>query len=205
MSLLSPTTEKDATRQLDALLIKQLLQASGVFKGSEAAGGSLHADLFAEALADAIAGSGEVSLAPAPAPAPAALPVPGRLTSGFGDRVDPFTHTHATHGGVDLASPAGTPIAAAGGGVVKSAGERGGYGNAVEIDHGGGVTTLYAHASELLVRAGDRVAPGQAVATVGHTGRSTGDHLHFELRVNGRQVDPLRGLKSYQRRADEDR
>ena len=195
-------------QQLDGLVIKQLLLASGVFKGSSAAGSSLHADLFAEALADAVAGGGQTALAPAdPVRVPAAglaLPVTGKITSGLGARVDPITRQPATHGGVDLAGIEGAPIAAAGGGVVKSAGVRGGYGNAVEIDHGGGVTTLYAHASELKVGVGDRVTPGQTIATVGHTGRSTGDHLHFELRVHGRQVDPLKGLKTYQQRADED-
>jgi murein DD-endopeptidase MepM/ murein hydrolase activator NlpD len=189
-------------QQLDGLVIKQLLMASGVFKGSGAAGSSLHADLFAEALADAVAGGNQVALAPTPQAA--ALPVPGRITSGFGARVDPITHAAADHRGVDLAGAEGTPIAAAGAGVVKSAGVRGGYGNAVEIDHGNGLTTLYAHASELKVQVGEQVTPGQTIATVGHTGRSTGDHLHFEMRVNGRQVDPLKGLKAYARRADED-
>ncbi len=205
----APTTEKDGTRQLEAMLVKQLLLSSGVFKGTGAAGSSLHADLFADALADAVAkggGFGLTDLIPTstrPAPAPT-LPIAGRLTSPFGERLDPITHTQANHGGVDLAAGEGTPIAAVGGGIVKRAGDRGGYGNAVEIDHGGGVTTLYAHASQLRVNEGDRVQAGQTIATVGHTGRSTGDHLHFEMRVNGRPVNPLRGLKSYQQRADED-
>lgn len=188
-------------QQLDGLVIKQLLMASGVFKGSGAAGSALHADLFAEALADAVAGGNQVALNPQAGSD--RLPVAGEITSGFGARIDPFTHTHSDHKGVDLAGAEGTPIAAAGSGVVKSAGVRGGYGNAVEIDHGNGLTTLYAHASELKVQVGEQVTPGQTIATVGHTGRSTGDHLHFEMRVNGRQVDPLKGLKAYARRADE--
>lgn len=191
-------------QQLDALMIKQLLQSSGVFKGSDAAGSSLHADMFAEALADAVAQSGEMKLNTMPAPVPAeSSRGPGHVTSGFGARIDPITHQPSMHGGVDLAGKEGSPIVAAQGGVVKRAGERGGYGNAVEIDHGGGVTTLYAHASALTVKEGDVVQPGQTIAKVGHTGRSTGDHLHFELRVNGKQVDPMRALKSYRLRADE--
>ncbi len=201
----SDASLREQVQQLDGLVIKQLLLASGVFKGSAAAGSALHADLFAEALADAVAGGNQLSFDPAPPPHPAAAPLPiaGRITSGFGARLDPITHTPADHHGVDLAGAEGTPIAAVGGGVVKSAGDRGGYGNAVEIDHGHGLTTLYAHAAELKVQVGQRVTPGQTIATVGHTGRSTGDHLHFEMRVHGRQVDPLKGLKAYQRRADE--
>jgi murein DD-endopeptidase MepM/ murein hydrolase activator NlpD len=208
----APKDAREASRQLEAMLLKQLLMSSGAFKGSDAAGGSLHADLFADALAEAVAHSGGLGLADTFVPSPAAamvshlpgLPLEGRLTSGFGARADPFTHAPTRHDGVDLAAGEGTAIAAIGAGVVKRAGDRGGYGNAVEIDHGGGVTTLYAHASELRVKEGERVLPGQTIATVGHTGRSTGDHLHFEMRVNGTPVDPLKGLKSYQRRADED-
>jgi murein DD-endopeptidase MepM/ murein hydrolase activator NlpD len=86
--------------------------------------------------------------------------------------------------------------------VVRRAGERGGYGQALEIDHGDGVVTLYGHASELLVREGDRVDPGQPILRVGSTGRSTGAHLHFEVRVGGRPVDPGRALKIYGLRAE---
>jgi murein DD-endopeptidase MepM/ murein hydrolase activator NlpD len=206
----APRDEREASRQLEAMLLKQLLRSSGCFKGSDTAGASLHADLFAEALADAVAHSGGLGLAdpfprqPGPVPEAAGLPVEGRLTSGFGARLDPLTKAPSHHSGVDLATGEGTPIAAIGPGVVKSAGIRGGYGKAVEIDHGGGVTTLYAHASQLGVRVNEQVQPGQTIARVGHTGRSTGNHLHFEMRVNGTPVDPLKGLKSYQRRADED-
>jgi len=130
-------------------------------------------------------------------------PAPARVSSGFGTRRDPFTGLPAHHGGVDLAEQDGAPIMAVLGGVVTSAGERGGYGRAVEIDHGGGVTTLYAHASELLVQPGDRVTPGQRIARVGHTGRATGAHLHFEVRVGGKAVDPGVGLKIRSERADD--
>ena len=89
-------------------------------------------------------------------------------------------------------------------GVVKSAGPRGGYGFAVEVDHGNGLTTLYGHASELLVSPGQAVRAGQEIARVGSTGRSTGAHLHFEVRVGGRPVDPGRVLKAYAARVEAD-
>jgi murein DD-endopeptidase MepM/ murein hydrolase activator NlpD len=133
----------------------------------------------------------------------AGSPSPARVTSAFGARSDPFTHREAHHAGIDLSRPDGEAVHAVLGGVVRAAGERGGYGNAVEIDHGGGVTTLYAHASEVLVAPGDRVTPGQSVARVGHSGRATGSHLHFEVRMGGRAVDPARALKIYSRRADD--
>jgi murein DD-endopeptidase MepM/ murein hydrolase activator NlpD len=153
-----------------------------------------------------------VSQTPPASPAP--TPTPGqitdglglvqqaRVTSGFGQRADPFTGRQTEHHGVDLAAPEGSPIVAASGGVVRSAGPRGGYGNAVEVDHGNGLTTLYAHTSEVLVRPGETVAAGQVLAKVGHTGRATGAHLHFEVRVQGRPVDPVRALKVYSPRAD---
>jgi murein DD-endopeptidase MepM/ murein hydrolase activator NlpD len=127
-----------------------------------------------------------------------------RVTSPFGMRHDPFDGHLTRHDGVDLAGTEGELIHSVAAGVVRRAGERGGYGNAVEIDHGNGVTTLYAHASELLVHEGERVTPGQPIARVGHTGRATGPHLHFELRRGGRPIDPSRALKIYGLRADED-
>ncbi len=204
----APRDSKDTSRQLESLLVKQLLMSSGVFKGGDAAGSALRSDLFAEALADAVAGAGgfglaktlEASFAP---PSPGSAPVAGRVSSGFGARVDPINHLASNHPGVDFAAAEGTAISAASGGVVRRAGDRGGYGSAVEIDHGGGLTTLYAHASQLLVKEGQRVSPGEPIARVGHTGRTTGDHLHFEVRVNGTPVDPMRALKSYGLRADE--
>jgi murein DD-endopeptidase MepM/ murein hydrolase activator NlpD len=103
---------------------------------------------------------------------------------------------------VDVAAAEGTPVQAALGGVVIAAGERGGYGQAVEIDHGDGTTSLYAHASELLVAVGQRVETGQPIARVGRSGRATGAHLHFEVRQGARPVDPSRALKQYGHRAD---
>jgi murein DD-endopeptidase MepM/ murein hydrolase activator NlpD len=131
-----------------------------------------------------------------------ALPVPGKVTSGFGARHDPITGEDSQHSGLDVGAPEGTPIRVPAGGVVLSAGPKGGYGNAVEVDHGNGLVTLYGHAAELLVSKGEFVQPGQEIATVGSSGRSTGPHLHFEVRVGGRAVDPSRALKKYGLRAE---
>ncbi|MGE0001865.1 MAG: murein hydrolase activator EnvC [Fimbriimonadaceae bacterium] len=117
-------------------------------------------------------------------------PVNGRQTSGYGYRVHPISRTRRMHTGVDIAAPTGTPIRAAATGVVISAGWMNGYGNTVVIDHGGGISTLYGHCSRLYVSRGQKVQAGQRVAAVGSTGFSTGPHLHFEKRVNGRPVNP---------------
>ncbi|WP_287127569.1 murein hydrolase activator EnvC [Candidatus Cyanaurora vandensis] len=115
----------------------------------------------------------------------------GRLTSNFGYRVHPIYRTKRFHGGVDFAAASGTPIKAADSGVVIYAGWYGGYGNAVVIDHGAGLATVYGHASRLYVRVGQMIQKGQRIAAVGSTGVSTGPHLHFEVRLQGRVVNPL--------------
>ena len=126
---------------------------------------------------------------------PTRMPIAGaELTSSFGNRTDPFAHTHAFHAGLDFAARAGTPIASAAGGVVAFAGFKPDFGWIVEIDHGNGLATRYAHASELLVSAGQVVMPGDRIAMVGSTGRSTGPHLHFEVLRLGDHVDPKRYL-----------
>jgi murein DD-endopeptidase MepM/ murein hydrolase activator NlpD len=114
----------------------------------------------------------------------------GRTSSGFGTRRDPFSGRPARHEGLDFPAPAGTPILASAGGRVITAGASGAYGNAVVIDHGNGLATLYGHASRVFVRPGDLVMPQQAIATVGSTGRSTGAHLHFEVIRHGIRVEP---------------
>jgi murein DD-endopeptidase MepM/ murein hydrolase activator NlpD len=221
-------------QQMEAAILRQIMNASGAFKPSEAAGGQLRADMFVETLADAVAKGGGIGIAkmlqdslstdkagaaddagdaegppqigggataaplkpmsplrpPAGAAATLSTHLPGQITSGFGQRNDPIDGTSKYHTGVDLRAAEGSPILAAGAGTVRNAGPRGGYGNAVEVDHGGGLTTLYGHASELLVKPGDKVAAGQTIARVGQTGRATGPHLHFEVRVNDRPVDP---------------
>ena len=113
-----------------------------------------------------------------------------RLGSPFGNRADPFNHRLAFHSGQDFSAPTGSPIHAAAGGRVIVAGPNPSYGNRIEIDHGNGLVTRYAHASKLLVKVGDVVLPGQEIAKVGSTGRSTGPHLHFEVLYHGEFVDP---------------
>jgi murein DD-endopeptidase MepM/ murein hydrolase activator NlpD len=122
---------------------------------------------------------------------PGRMPVDGaRFGSPFGNRSDPFTHRLSFHPGIDLVARTGTPILAAAGGRVVFAGEKAGYGNAVEIDHGNGLTTRYGHASRIVTHVGELVLPRQYIADVGSTGRSTGPHLHFEVLVNGAPVNP---------------
>ncbi|MGB9877463.1 MAG: murein hydrolase activator EnvC family protein [bacterium] len=118
-------------------------------------------------------------------------PLRGKLTSRFGMRTHPIYHITKMHTGIDLSAPSGTPIKAAAGGEVVYAGWWGGYGNVVIIDHGGGISTLYAHCSAIYVRKGQKVSQGEVIAAVGSTGLSTGPHLHFEVRKNGKPVDPL--------------
>jgi murein DD-endopeptidase MepM/ murein hydrolase activator NlpD len=119
-----------------------------------------------------------------------------RISSAFGVRRDPFTGRLARHMGLDIPAAQGTAVLASGGGRVQSAGYRGPYGNAIVIDHGHGLQTLYGHCSKLFVRPGDLVLPQQKIAAVGSTGRSTGPHLHFEVIRNGVRVEPGRVLDS---------
>lgn len=125
---------------------------------------------------------------------PSTLPSPGYITSGFGTRSDPFSGGRAHHMGIDFSANTGDPVHAAADGVVSFAGVKSGYGNVVEIDHGNGYSTLYGHNSKLIVRAGDIVRAGQQLAKAGSTGRSTGPHVHFEVHVNGRPVNPRKFL-----------
>ncbi|MFQ3615171.1 MAG: peptidoglycan DD-metalloendopeptidase family protein [Cyanobacteriota bacterium] len=122
------------------------------------------------------------------------IPADGRLTSGFGYRVHPILGYRRFHAGIDFGAPTGTPIRAANNGVVIYSGWYGGYGRSVIVDHGNGITTLYAHASRVYVSEGQAVSRGEAIAAVGSTGFSTGPHLHFEVRKNGEPVDPLNYL-----------
>jgi murein DD-endopeptidase MepM/ murein hydrolase activator NlpD len=119
------------------------------------------------------------------------------IGSTYGNRVDPFKRRVRFHSGIDFVANKGTPIRATAGGRVSFAGKKPGYGNLVEIDHGNGLVTRYAHASRLVVRKGDQVTPRQHVADVGSTGRSTGPHLHFELLENGAHVDPAAYLEVF--------
>jgi len=120
--------------------------------------------------------------------------VVGEVTSGFGYRIHPIFNVRRMHTGIDIDADTGDPIKAASGGTVVSAGWRGGYGKCVVIAHSGGLATLYGHMSEIKVSVGQAVKKGQVIGKVGSTGYSTGPHLHFEVRVNGDCVDPLKYL-----------
>jgi murein DD-endopeptidase MepM/ murein hydrolase activator NlpD len=121
-------------------------------------------------------------------------PAPGTITSGFGMRVHPVYRTTRMHTGVDISAPKGTTIKAAGKGKVIYTGRRGGYGKTVIIDHGSNHTTLYAHMSKITCDAGDLVNTGTKIGEVGSTGIATGNHCHFEVRVDGEPVDPMKKL-----------
>ncbi|WP_404403810.1 peptidoglycan DD-metalloendopeptidase family protein [Pelagibacterium halotolerans] len=128
--------------------------------------------------------------------APVRRPIAGNLSisSNFGSRNDPFLNRAAFHAGIDFRAATGTPVLAAASGTVIHAGRNGGYGNMVEVDHGNGIVTRYAHLSAITVSNGQTVTAGQRVGKAGSTGRSTGPHLHFEVRRNGNAVDPSRFL-----------
>lgn len=117
-------------------------------------------------------------------------------SSSFGWRIDPFNGHKAFHEGLDFMAATGAPIYAAAGGIVSAAEQTPDYGKIVKIDHGSGLETRYAHASKLFVRAGERVEKGQKIAEVGSTGRSTGPHLHYEIRLAGNPLDPRKYLNA---------
>jgi murein DD-endopeptidase MepM/ murein hydrolase activator NlpD len=226
----------EGARTLESILLKQLINDSGAFKGMSQAGGKIYGEMFCEALANAVSQSGGVGIAKlvegtfekAGADSDSATADPdvvGRLligrgqkvdtasasdatnvtpevSSNYGQRHDPIDGTTKFHSGVDIAASEGSPILAAVSGTVRRAGLRGGYGNAVEIDNGGGVSTLYGHARALAVKEGDRVEAGQPIASVGHTGRATGAHMHFEVRKDGKTTDPQAALNRWGERAD---
>lgn len=136
---------------------------------------------------------------------PVRQPIPNSLadmTSNFGARSDPFTRGYAMHTGIDFRAETGTPVRATAAGKVVTSDYTGGYGNMVEIDHGNGLTTRYAHLSELLVEEGETVEAGKVVGKVGSTGRSTGPHLHYETRVSGDATDPARFIRTGQKYKD---
>lgn len=130
---------------------------------------------------------------PGPVSVSMSMPLAARVSSPFGLRPDPFTGGTRCHGGIDFAAPAGTPVAAVADGTVAAVvpgWKSGGFGNLVRLDHGGGVESWYGHLSQFLVRDGQRVRQGEIIGLVGSTGRSTGPHLHLEIRIGGTRVDP---------------
>jgi murein DD-endopeptidase MepM/ murein hydrolase activator NlpD len=127
---------------------------------------------------------------------PSIWPVPGRINSSFGRRIDPFHGGGSFHPGIDLAAPSGTPVVATGDGVVVDAGWMGGYGKRVEISHGkNGLSTIYAHLTEIFATPGQVIRRGEVVGRAGATGRATSAHLHYEVRYRGTQVNPYKYLR----------
>ncbi len=122
---------------------------------------------------------------------PAIKPVPGVVISGFGVRVHPILHIRKEHTGLDFTAPIGTPVMATADGVVATATAGNGYGNQIEIDHGYGFVTKFAHLSEFKVKVGDVVKRGDLIALTGNTGLSSGPHLHYEIIKNGEKIDPV--------------
>lgn len=122
---------------------------------------------------------------------PSVWPVAGWLTSGYGNRKDPFTHEGDFHPGLDISADYGQPVLATGDAIVTSAGANGAYGNMVTLDHGFGIVTKYGHLSRIVVLGDQQVKRGDVIGYVGSTGRSTGAHLHYEIWMNGRLTDPM--------------
>lgn len=121
---------------------------------------------------------------------PSIKPTEGYVSSGFGFRIDPFLHTPAFHPGIDIANKKGTPVMASADGTVTQAGELSGYGNAVVVAHGNGIETVYGHLDAFLVKPGQKVRRNEAIGVMGETGRTTGVHLHYEVRIAGIPVNP---------------
>ncbi len=213
-----------AGQALEESFIKTLLETSGAFDVGEGAGASFTKDTFISAIAQAVSqqsnGNGGTGLGLMPnmenesgttgdpsaqkSTDLVALLVggQGKKTSAFGLRHDPFTGEVKAHGGVDIGAKEGTPVAAAQGGRVIFAGERGGYGNAVEILSSNGTKTLYAHLSAIAVEKGSMISAGARIGAVGSTGRATGAHLHVEVKDHGTRVDPEQVLKKIHQRVE---
>lgn len=205
--------QADLVQRLEAeravVAVEQAAVAETVAEAEEEMQG--YAELLAKVKSDIAEMDGEISALEADAkkleqeiialqskdgerPGALAWPVDGWMSSPFGYRIHPITGTKRLHTGIDIAAGSGTPIRAANRGTVIFAGWYGGYGNATIIDHGGGLTTLYAHQSRLRVSTGSKVSLGDHIGDVGSTGFSTGAHLHFETRENGVPVDPMKYL-----------
>ncbi len=192
-----------------SLMLKEMREAGGdegLFGGTEmdTFGGMFDQEIAGRVaskglgLADMIVRSAQASAAYGVEPMPVGdgwtWPLPsgemGTVSSDFGHRADPLSGADTEHHGVDLAAPAGTAVLAARGGTVTHAGPKGGYGNLVEVEHAGGLVTRYAHQDAVHVSPGDAVRAGDSLGTVGSTGKSTGPHLHFEVRQDGVALNP---------------
>ncbi len=192
------TNSSSRFRGLRQILIAGALLAAGLAAPAsaaeaDAAGGPLETAQASDLTFKSIFASWTRFETPQPSgvSVPALMPVKNaRNTSTFGTRSDPFKGTVAMHSGIDLAGPLGTPIYATADGMVNRATVVGGYGNLIELNHGQGIQTRYGHLSSMMVRAGQRVKRGQLIALMGSTGRSTGSHLHYEVRIDGAAVNP---------------
>jgi murein DD-endopeptidase MepM/ murein hydrolase activator NlpD len=170
-----------------------------VFGGTASADELTIATRIQMGAADAYHGAVAAIARVVPAPIPditmlTTQPIPQTLSSGYGWRDDPIRHTWRFHSGTDFPADYGTPVLAAGAGKVIFAGRYSGYGNCVQIDHGNGVITLYGHMQRILVKKDAVVAAGDQIGKVGSTGRATGPHLHFEIRLDNRPVDPVAAM-----------
>ncbi len=208
----APTGDRsvqEAARGLESYFVKEWLKTAKVGEGlglGKGVAASTFEEMLQDSLAQAVSSAGGLGVSEALAAqlvAPESVqayraqgvqlgtsPIAGRITSDFGIRSDPIHGGERAHHGIDLAAPAGTPVQAAGAGVVRFAGEQSGYGNVVILDHGGGLETRYAHLQDVNVQEGATLSEGQSLGTVGSTGRSTGPHLHFEVRQDGQPQDP---------------
>jgi len=164
---------------------------------------SYHASLYAfnllktsaaNAPTDAMARSLLLSAASDQAAIPSIWPVRGQVTAGFGERLDPLSGEGAFHAGIDIAAPRGTTVECAADGIVVAAGYDAGYGNAILVDHGSGITSKYGHLSKIDVVIGQEVKRGQIIGAVGATGKTTGPHLHYEVHVRDMPVNPAKYL-----------
>jgi murein DD-endopeptidase MepM/ murein hydrolase activator NlpD len=186
----APTTGKQVEAWFAGMLVHEVLASGPLAKGAMAN----FSGVFEQELGKQIAATTNLGIADDlglnETLHTAAPPQDARVSSGFGQRRDPFTGGLRNHDGVDIAAAAGTAINAPVDGIVRFAGARGGYGNVVVLDHGDGTESRYAHCDRLDVRAGDVVRAGDAIGTVGSTGRSTGPHVHVELRDGGRAINP---------------
>lgn len=173
------------------MLMKQLASGGGPAKAEPAAGPT---DAAVPALVPVETGPAPAAPRTTPAGQDEGFRFPlkelKRISSGFGERKDPFTGRERFHHGMDIAANEGTPVFSAAPGKVIFSGKKGGYGNMVEILHDNGLVTRYGHNAENLVREGDQVSPSRPIARVGSTGRSTGPHLHFEVLKDGKALDP---------------
>ena len=191
--------------ELQSLGIAAALPATGAMGGPllparpDEGSGDLVED--ANAVADALARFKAARMAMSTAPVHRPIDASARPSSGFGNRTDPFTRGKAFHAGLDFAAPTGTTVTSAGDGKVTFVGVKSGYGKVVEVTHGDGLVTRYAHLSGFTAKEGQSVRTGTPIARVGSTGRSTGPHLHFEVRKADRPLDPSRFLAAGRRLA----